>query len=98
MDLKQVEAEIKKIVFKHFPPKKYQIFLFGSRATLTSRRFSDYDIGIIGKKPIPSPKISAVKEELEESKIPVVVDVIDFSQVDPEFKHIAMQKTKLWSS
>lgn len=98
MTPKQIEIEIRKIIFKHFLPSKHKIFLFGSRASITNRRFSDYDIGIIGKKPIPSPKISAVKEELEESKIPVVVDVVDFSQVDPEFKHVAMQKIKLWSS
>lgn len=98
MNQNQVEGEIKKIIFKHFPPKKYQIFLFGSRATDTNRHFSDYDIGIMGETPLSSSQLSQVKEELEESQLPIVVDVVDLKTVDPEFKQIAMRKAKLWTN
>jgi len=51
--MKQIEKdekEIKEIIFRFLDTKKYQVFIFGSRATGKAKKFSDYDIGIWGKK------------------------------------------------
>lgn len=98
MTQKQIEQEIKKIVFKYLPPGKYKIFLYGSRATNHPRQWSDYDIGVLSKQPIPTQLKIKLEDELEKSDLPVIVEVVDFNQVDKEFKQIALQNTKPWTN
>ncbi len=88
------EKEIKNIIFKFLDSKDYEVFIFGSRASKEAKKFSDYDIGIIGKEIIPSHKKAMIEEDLEESNIPYRVDIVDFSLVSPEFKCIALSNTK----
>ena len=45
---------IRTIIRSHVPDPSYRLFVFGSRATGTARKFSDMDIGIQGDKPVPS--------------------------------------------
>ena len=73
---------------------KNQVFIFGSRAKGKARKFSDYDIGVTGKKPLNFKKIAQINEELEESDLPYRVDVVDFSTVSKSFKNIALSKLK----
>lgn len=89
--------EIKKIIFKYLPPREYQIFLFGSRAIGNHNPKSDYDVGILGKEPIPEQIIPAIEEELENSDIIYKVDVVDFNHVSPRFKELALKNIKLWT-
>ncbi len=86
--------EIRDIIFKFLDPKEYNVFVFGSRAAGKAGKFSDYDIGIIGKKSVSSFKKVLIEEALEESNIPYKVDIVDFSLVSPEFKKIALSQTK----
>lgn len=83
---------IKAIIKKHIPDKNYQVFLFGSRAEGTNRKFSDFDIGITGKIPVDWGTLGLIEEELENSDIPYNIDVVDFMQVGNDFKRIASQK------
>ncbi len=84
---------IKVIIKKHLPDKTYRAFVFGSRAEGTNRKFSDYDIGIMGKKPLAFGTLSLIEEELENSDIPYTVDVVDFFNVSKDFKSLALSKT-----
>lgn len=84
--------EIKKILFKYLDPKKDKAFIFGSRATGSTRKFSDIDIGIKSEKKIRSLTLSDIEEAFEESDIPYAVDIVDFSQVSDKFNEVAKQK------
>lgn len=88
------EEKIKKIIFQFLDPKKYQVFIFGSRATGKAKKFSDYDVGIWGKKTVPSATIVLIEEALEESDLPYRVDIVDFSLVSSKFRNIALSKVK----
>jgi|SRR3989344_162149 len=94
MKLDPILASIRAIVRKHVPDPSYKVFLFGSRPAGFARKFSDYDIGILGDQPVRATKLGDIKEELEESNIPYVVDVVDFFRVDDSFKELAMQHTQ----
>lgn len=96
MNQKQIEDDIKKIIFRHLSPKKYKIFVYGSRATGRARKWSDYDIGVMGKGEAPQAVLSSLSEELEGSNIPVNVDVVDFHHVSDRFKNLAFYKTIPW--
>lgn len=91
---KKEEKAIRDIISQFIDPNEYQVFIFGSRATGKAKKFSDYDIGIMGKKPIAWKILSLAEEAFEESDIPVKVDLVDFSLVSDKFRKIALSKTK----
>ena len=70
---------IKDIVKKLLPQAK--IFIFGSRAKETNRKFSDIDIAI--KDPsLNFVNLAAVRFALEESNLPYKVDVTNYADLD----------------
>jgi len=91
---KKIEKEIKEIIFRFLNPKEFQVFIFGSRASGKSKRYSDYDVGILGKKPVPASTIVLIEEAFEESDLPYKVEIVDFSLVSPEFRKVALAKIK----
>lgn len=91
---KNAEKEIKEIIFKFLDPLEYKVFIFGSRVNGKAKKFSDYDIGIIGKKSVPSATKILIEERLEESNLPYKIDIVDFSLVSSNFKKVALAKVK----
>lgn len=89
---KKTLSQIKKIIFQYLDYKKDKVFIFGSRAIGKSAKFSDIDIGIESKRKIPSHTLSEIKEEFEQSDIPYIVEVVDFSSVSTRFNKVAKQK------
>lgn len=91
MSDKKVKKEIKNIISRHLDLKKHKIFIFGSRTTGKARKFSDYDVGIMGKIAISLATMARIKDSFEESDLPYVVDVVDFATVLKDFKKEALK-------
>lgn len=87
----------KDIVLKNLDTGKYFVFLFGSRATNNYSHSSDLDIGILGDAPVERKQISKIKHELEESIVPFHIDIVDFYNVDENFKQTALQDIIVWN-
>lgn len=72
------------------PLKSYgaTIWIFGSRARGDHKPFSDVDIMYERKDSTPFPKgfISHLKEEIEESRLPFKVDLVDVSEMADSYK------------
>jgi len=85
-------SEIKKILFQFLDSQKDMAFIFGSRATGSSRKFSDIDIGVKCEKQIDLLLLSDIEEAFEESNIPYKIDVVDFSNVTNTFRDVSMQE------
>ncbi len=88
----------KEIVLAHIPKEEYAVFLFGSRANGKSKVNSDFDIGILGEEKLPNKIAREIKDEIDESRIPHKVDLIDFKSVDEKFRNIALEKIILWNT
>lgn len=88
------EKFIKETIARFLDLREYEVFLFGSRASNRAHRFSDFDVGIKGKKPVPPKILVLIKDILEESDLPYMVDVVDFSSVSKIFKKTALNKIK----
>lgn len=73
-----------------------RVYLFGSRATGGTRTGSDCDIGIDPVQDLPVGLLSRLREALEESHVPYVVEIIDLSQVDEEFARNVRSEGVLW--
>jgi predicted nucleotidyltransferase len=88
---------VKQIVLKQVPNDAFAIFLFGSRAAGNAKPLSDIDIGILGTEPLPMIVKVHLDVDLEESIVPFKIDLIDFYQVDKDFKKEALKKIQIWN-
>ena len=86
---------VKQIVLKHIPKDNFAVFLFGSRAVGNAKPLSDIDIGILGLEPLPTIIKVDLESDLEESIVPYKIDLIDFYQVDKDFKKEALNTIQI---
>lgn len=74
-----------------------RIFLFGSRARGQSAPGSDIDIALLAESPLPRSLLSRMRESLEESTIPVHVDVVDLAVADETFRRAVLAEAVEWT-
>lgn len=74
------------------------IYLFGSHAAGTSRRFSDVDVAVDAKTPILASLWADLREAIEDSTVPWHVDLVDLGQVDPEFRGRVISEGLPWTA
>ena len=83
-------TEVARIVKHHLPPG-YQVVLFGSRATGQARPGSDWDIGLLGPRPLRGAVLEYIREALEELRTLHSFDVVDFNQTPDFFRQAALK-------
>lgn len=91
MNVDQREFDVIRGITKNLMPKSHRAFLFGSRATGTNRRHSDYDIGVSGPRPLSPREWGALHDAFEEAPIIHEVDVVDMYDANKEFKEEALK-------
>lgn len=74
------------ILLQHLGHTK--VCVFGSRATATPKPFSDLDLVIMGDQAIDSKLLFKIKDAFAESDLPIRVDIIDWQQIDDNFRKI----------
>jgi uncharacterized protein len=62
------------------------VYIFGSYARGTACLNSDVDLAILGREPLGIEKMLRLKEAYENSDLPFLVDVVDWSEANPRFK------------
>ena len=92
--MKDYLGEMKKIIANYLDLQEYRLFLFGSRSEGTNRRFSDYDLGVLGPKKVSASDLALMSADLDDSDIPYRVEVVDFQNVSENFRRSAMKKIK----
>lgn len=76
--------ELSSILSAHLPGRR--VWAFGSRATgRRVKRFSDLDLLIEGDS-LSFREAALLEEELDESRLPFKVDIVDSSNITPEFR------------
>lgn len=88
---KKLKKEISNIIGKYLDLKLYKVFFFGSRVAGKGDERSDIDIGIKGKKPVPSGILLDIQEELENLPTLYKIEIVDFAKVDEKFKKVALK-------
>lgn len=83
------------LIRAHLPTCK--VYLFGSRARGTSRPGADVDLALDAGTIIPMNIIFAIKNDIEESVIPVLVDVVDVATASDAFKEEIARDGVLWT-
>ncbi len=73
------------------------ILLFGTRAAGKAHDRSDIDIGIWGDRPLSSLERYELERKIENSRIPFLVDMVDFSETQGAFKKEALRDIEIWN-
>ena len=79
-------AIVEGILAEHVPG--CEVRAFGSRATWTSRDYSDLDLAVVGEGPLHWRTLGRLKEAFEESNLPMRVDVLDWHAISENFRSV----------
>ena len=88
---------VKEIVLGHLEGHEARVFLFGSHARGNAWRFSDVDVAIDPRLPLPPELLAEMKDALEESTVPWRVDLVDLSTASAEFRERVLREGTAWS-
>lgn len=92
-------------ILQGFVPQK-EVWAFGSRVRWTAKNYSDLDIVILGDAPLSEELFMDLEKNFIESDLPWKVDIIDWYNLDDDFKniiekdHVVIQKRNItkWPS
>ena len=87
IDINPYHLEIvTQILHEHVPD--CEVRAFGSRATWTSKEYSDLDLAIVGSGPLKWRTLGELRDAFEESYLPFRVDVLDWHDISDNFRKI----------
>lgn len=86
----------REIVLRRLRGYQVKVFLFGSQAKGSARKTSDIDIAVWPEQSLPDGLLSDIRQELEDSQILAVVDLVDLSYSDLQFRKRVMKEGILW--
>ena len=75
-----------------------RVWLFGSRATNQQRPGSDIDLALDNGEKIPWETITRMLLDIDETTIPMKVDLVDLHTVEDEFKKQVLSEGILWTN
>jgi predicted nucleotidyltransferase len=90
--------QIKSILIQALKGKTATLYLFGSRAARTNNAVSDFDIAVQSRADLRR-ELSAARESLEMSNIPVKVDLVDLQSTSADFaRKVITRGIVLWKN
>jgi len=73
----------------------YRILLFGSRATGRAQERSDFDIGVIGERPLPLEDFYAIEDDIEALPTLYQIDWVDLNRASDELREEALKEGRI---
>ena len=96
--LARYQDQIIEVFARAVPAKKFEVFLFGSRARGDEEEGSDADLAIGGEE-IDRSDLSLIREQWEYSTIPMMLDLVDLKDINSALgEQIEEEKVLLWTS
>lgn len=84
------------MVLSALAPFDASVYLYGSRARGDWKRLSDVDIAIDPRAPLPPSLLLELEERLEESHVPLHVDIADLSRSNNDFRSKVLKESVAW--
>jgi uncharacterized protein len=97
IDLDEKQQAIVQQVLKQYLPN-YPVFVFGSRAHGKAKKFSDLDLMIRSPLSPSWSQLSAAREALEDSTLPITVDLVDWNCCSAKFQSLVEPYLKSFST
>ncbi len=73
----------------------YTVVLFGSRASQNPHSRSDFDVGVIGEKPLPLSIFYHIESQFDEIETLYTIDWVDLTQTTPSFRDEALKQIEV---
>lgn len=89
---------VRHIVLDRLAGRRARVYLFGSCARGDAHLLSDIDVAIEPLEPLPPAMLAEIRDDLDESTVPYFVDVVDLSDVKPEFRARIERDGIAWKS
>lgn len=89
------KQELLNIIHGYLPTCK--AWLFGSRATGKQRAGSDIDLALDNGQKIPWSILNKIAIKIDDTSIPMSVDLVDLVTTSEEFKKEVLSKGILWT-
>jgi len=89
-------TEIRRALGPYLDRFGVRLILFGSRARGDCRPTSDIDLALRADKPIPAWALAEMRERLEESHLPLRVDLVDYARAPEDLKHAIEEEGIPW--
>ena len=93
VDVSPEHMRIVRDILRTYVPQ-YDVWVFGSRARRTAKKYSDLDLAIITEKPLNLETSAALTDAFSESDLPYKVDVVDWYTAQDSFRKI-IQRDKV---
>lgn len=90
------KKELLAIIDKYLPNSR--VYLFGSRAINKEHTGSDIDLALDNGEKISHDIILKILNDIEDTNIPMEVDVVDFQTVPEELKRDILAEGILWKN
>lgn len=85
-NLSDAEQQIIAGILSRYIDTDCELFVFGSRAKLTSHPHSDLDMVVRSGDPIELSTLALVSDAFSESDLPFRVDFVDWDRIGDEFR------------
>ena len=96
--LARYQDQMIEVFSRAVPAKKFEVFLFGSRARGEEEEGSDADLAIAGEQ-IDRCDLSLIREQWEYSTIPMMLDLVDLKDINSAlYEQVEKEKVLLWTS
>jgi predicted nucleotidyltransferase len=82
------------IIIKSLPDSN--VYLFGSRARQTHQEGADIDLALDNVLPIPHSTMAVLCDDIEESNVPLFVDLVDLHSCSQDFKDEIKKEMIIW--
>jgi type I restriction enzyme S subunit len=89
----EILKNIVDIIKTHLPECK--VYFFGSRIGNNFREFSDFDVAVSCRGKIPAGIFFKIVDEINELHTLKKIDLVDFYNLDKEFKQIVLNKGRI---
>lgn len=89
-------SAIERIVTHVLGEGRASLKLFGSRARGDARRTSDIDVALLADRAVSAAELAAMREALEESIVPVRVDLVDYARAPSQLRAAIDSEGIVW--
>ena len=73
----------------------FKVVLFGSRAQGTQKERSDFDVGILGERPMPAQDLFRIEQALEDIDTLYTIELVDLGRTSPRFRAEALSEVEV---
>lgn len=96
INITKTEREIVNNILNSTLTENILVYIFGSRAKNSNKKFSDLDIALKDKTKISFAVMADLQEKFDESSLPYKVDIIDLNSITKSFLNCIGSDLVLW--